>query len=297
MNIGQLIYFIEIVTSEFNISDAAERMHVSQSTMSKSILKFEKDEKVTLFIRRGKRLVGLTEKGKRFYHDAKRVIKDYDSMISNVQKEHKITGTVRVGIAPAVFVSYFSSILPKFKLDNPNIKVDVFELGGEELQQKLLLEKIDLAYMVAPIKFDSLQNSSLIKDYGAAVFNPEFFDFQDSLSISELAELPLVLLDNSFTIRDQLNTLFEYDNLTPNLLMSSKSENFLLNAVRSNKVVTVLPRAVLRGYRSDGLKVIPLKQLTWELFSSVYKKSDDLLTTKTRNIFDKQITKLNSYGI
>lgn len=47
MNITQLLYFINIVSYDFNISTAANKLHVSQSAVSKSINNFEKQENVT----------------------------------------------------------------------------------------------------------------------------------------------------------------------------------------------------------------------------------------------------------
>lgn len=293
MNITQLTYFVEVVASDFNISVAAEKIHVSQSTMSKSILTFEEEENVSLFIRHGKKLISLTEAGRKFYRDAKRVIRDYDNMLTNVHHQTEWAGKVKVGIAPAVLVAYFSNILPQFRLTHPDIKIIVSDVGGERLQQDLLLEKIDLAYPVAPIKYDSLDQKSLILDCGAAVFNPNLVNVPDPLTISELLKFKLVLLNQSFTIRDQLDSLLNYEKETPDILMESSSESFLLNACRTSPLVTVLPRSILRGYQTDDLKVIPLEQLSWELMSTTLRKNEDPLITKVRDYFDSAISKMN----
>ncbi|WP_158727549.1 LysR family transcriptional regulator [Levilactobacillus enshiensis] len=292
MNITQLTYFVEVVASDFNISVAAEKIHVSQSTMSKSILTFEEEENVNLFVRHGKKLVSLTEPGRKFYRDAKRVIRDYDNMLTNVHHQTNWVGKVKVGIAPAVLVAYFSNILPQFRLAHPDIKIIVSDVGGEKLQQDLLLEKIDLAYPVAPIKYDSLDQKSLILDCGAVVFNPKLVNVPDSLTISELLKFKLVLLNQSFTIRDQLDLLLSYEKTTPDILMESSSESFLLNACRTSPLVTVLPRSILRGYQTDDLRVIPLNQLSWELLSTTLKKNEDPLIAKVRDYFDTAIAKM-----
>jgi len=292
MNITQLTYFVEVVASDFNISVAAEKIHVSQSTMSKSILTFEDEENVRLFVRHGKKLVSLTAAGRKFYRDAKRVIRDYDNMLTNVHHQTAWAGKVRVGIAPAVLVAYFSNILPQFRLTHPDINITVSDVGGEKLQQDLLLEKIDLAYPVAPIKYDSLDQKSLILDCGAAVFNPKLVNVPDSLTISELLKFKLILLNQSFTIRDQLDSLLSYEKETPDILMTSSSESFLLNACRTSPLVTVLPRSILRGYQTNDLKIIPLEQLSWELLSTILKKNEDPLIAKVRDYFDSAISKM-----
>lgn len=292
MNIAQLYYFLEIVASDFNISLAAEKVHVSQSTMSKSILNFEEAEQIQLFTRHGKRITGLTNTGQTFYHDAKKVVRDYDRMMSNVHEKETWTGKVTVGIASAVLVSHFSSILPQFRLDHPQIKIEVHDQGGETLQQQLLLEKIDLAYVVAPIRYDSLDESSLIVDCGAIVYNPQLIQLPQDISIGELSKLPMVLLSTSFTIRDQLDTLFGVNHVTPNIVMESASESFLLHACRTQPLVTVLPRAILKGYQLQDLGIIPLPQLSWELLSTKSKKNDDPLVDKVRQLFDSAVIKM-----
>ncbi|MDT6979616.1 LysR family transcriptional regulator [Levilactobacillus zymae] len=290
MNIVQLIYFIEIVSSDFNISLAAEKVHVSQSTMSKSVLNFEETEQVKLFARHGKRLIGLTNEGKRFYRDAKKVVRDYNHMITNVHQRQQFSGKIRLGIASAVLVSHFAQILPEFILEHPDIRIEIDDDGGESLQQKLLLEKVDLAYVVAPLKYDSLEKKSLIRDSGALVFNPKLIKVTPDITIAALSRLPLILLNRSFTIREQLYTLFGYEKEAPNIVMSSSSESFLLNACRTQPLVTVLPRNILKGYQINDLSVVPFPQLSWELLSAVSKKNTDPLVAQVRRIFDQAVS-------
>lgn len=293
LNITQLLYFIEIVSSNFNISLAAEKGHVSQSTMSKSILAFEASENIQLFIRHGKRLVGLTPTGKNFYRDARKIIRAYNQMMSNIHAKQGLTGKITVGIASAVFVSHFSRILPQFQLEHPDIIVHVIRGGAEELQQQQLFGKIDLSYVVAPLRYDSLEKKSLITDSGAVVFNENLIKVSDPITMHELAKLPLILLSPKFTIRDQLDTLFNYENEAANVIMESSSENFILNACRAQPLVTVLPHSILKGYRADDLRAIPLCQLNWELISVVSKKNSDPLVNKVRQLFDEAIMKLD----
>lgn len=292
MNIAQLYYFLEIVASEFNISMAAEKLHVSQSTMSKTILNFEKSEQVQLFTRHGKRITGLTNSGQAFYRDSRKVVRDYSRMMSNVHEKDHWSGKISVGIASAVLVSHFSKILPAFRLEHPTIKVEVHDQGGEELQQQLLLEKIDLAYVVAPLRYDSLDQVNLITDCGAIVYNPQLVELPQPFTLDALAKFPMVLLTAKFTIRDQLDTLFRLQNIIPNVIMESSSESFLLNACRTQPLVTVLPRATLKGYPLQDLTSTPLEQLNWQLISTKSKKNDSPLVEQVRTLFDTAVKQI-----
>ncbi|MBA1434067.1 LysR family transcriptional regulator [Bombilactobacillus bombi] len=292
MNITQLIYFIEVVISNFNVSVAAQKLHVSQSTLSKAILNFEETQDVKLFIRHGKRLVDLTPIGRVFYRDARRVIRDYKHMLIHVQNKKNEGGKIKIGIVPAVLVAYFSTILPRFQLKFPKIKIKVHVIGGEELQQELLLEKIDLAYLVAPIKYESLNKNALVSGHGTLVFNPKLINISSNITISQIANLPLVLLDSTFTFREQLDDLFEYKGKVPNIIMDSNSENFLLNVCRSEPLVSILPSSILKGYDLHDLDTFDIKQLSWELVSSVLINQNNPLVVKVRQYFDNEIIKM-----
>ena len=64
MNFQQLRIIRETVRRNFNLTEAANALYTSQSGVSKHIKDLEDELGVELFIRRGKRLTGLTEPGK-----------------------------------------------------------------------------------------------------------------------------------------------------------------------------------------------------------------------------------------
>ena len=67
MKLQQLRCVYEIVNCNFNVSHAAENLHTSQPGVSKQIQLLEDEIKVKIFVRNGKRLVGLSEPGHYVY--------------------------------------------------------------------------------------------------------------------------------------------------------------------------------------------------------------------------------------
>ncbi|HEX5128559.1 MAG TPA: LysR family transcriptional regulator, partial [Usitatibacter sp.] len=63
MTLKQLRYFLAIVQSELNISQAARSLHVSQVAVSVQIHMLEEELAAPLFVRRGTRITALTESG------------------------------------------------------------------------------------------------------------------------------------------------------------------------------------------------------------------------------------------
>ena len=60
-----------VVAEELNTRKAAERLKVHQSTVSKGIRQFEKEQELTVFVREGKRIADLTPEGGRFLEHIK----------------------------------------------------------------------------------------------------------------------------------------------------------------------------------------------------------------------------------
>lgn len=289
MNITQLIYFNKVVYYEFNISLAANRLNVSQSTISKAINSFESSQDVKLFIRRGRRILGLTNKGKIFYRNSKKVVADYHRMMTEMHQAHKLLGTLKIGVPSVVYDALFSKFLPTFKLQHPEINLHMIIQGSDMLQDQLVLNKLDLAYIVAPVKYDVLITKQLISDGASILYNPKFFDLNQNMTISELSNYNFVLLSQGFALRSQIDSLFELNNQSPNVIINSTSESFLINSCRNNRVLTILPTAILQGYDISGLEKIPLKQIDWRLMTAKAVNNANPIVKPIQQEIDKLI--------
>src|SRR4051794_10675824 len=80
MNFQQLRIIRETVRQHFNLTVVAEKLFTSQSGVSKHIKDLEDELGVELFVRRGKRLVGLTDPGKELVHLVERILLDTENI-------------------------------------------------------------------------------------------------------------------------------------------------------------------------------------------------------------------------
>ncbi|MBP7856168.1 MAG: DNA-binding transcriptional dual regulator, O-acetyl-L-serine-binding, partial [Pseudomonadota bacterium] len=86
MKLQQLRCIHEVVKNGFSISKAAEALHTSQPGVSKQIQLLEEEVGLHIFIRHGKRLVGLSEPGQHVYQRINEVIREIKS-IKQVSEE------------------------------------------------------------------------------------------------------------------------------------------------------------------------------------------------------------------
>ncbi len=83
MTFEQLSDMIAVVEND-TFLEAAETLNISQSTLSKKIIKLERELNVKLFDR-SKRKASLTEAGRIFYEEACRLNQDYFEMLTRLK--------------------------------------------------------------------------------------------------------------------------------------------------------------------------------------------------------------------
>ncbi|MBP1040724.1 LysR family transcriptional regulator [Vagococcus sp. BWB3-3] len=279
MDIKQLRYFTAIVEHNYNLSHAATMLYISQPTLSMMINDFEKKEGVKLFKRERSRITGLTYIGERYYEDALKVLTVYHDMISNLHNNHTDNeGTITIGIPPLVLSVVFSTIMPTLILENPNMTIDVKELGAYQLKDELLLGNVDLAVLLAPAGF----NSQLVETYEIqhselAAFFSDKHDLAQKKNITwqDLNNRHLALFDDSFMINHFLTAAFGRHQVHPNILLTSGSWDYMLNAARINKeVATILPKPIQDLYQIEGVTCRPIEQpVIWTVILARLKKS------------------------
>lgn len=279
MEIKQLRYFTAIIQHNYNLSHAANMLYVSQPTLSMMINEFEKKEGIKLFQRERGRITGLTYIGERYYEDALQVLNIYNEMFSNLHNSHDHNeGTITIGIPPLVLGVVFSTIMPELILKNPNMTIDVKELGAYQLKDELLLGNVDLAVLLAPAGF----NSQLVETYEiqqselAAFFSDKHaLAHKKSIQWQDLNNQNLALFDDSFMIHHFLTAAFGRQQVHPNIILTSGSWDYLLNATRVNKEVgTILPKPIHDLYPIKGITCRPIeKPVVWTVILARLKKT------------------------
>ena len=105
MTLEQIDYFICAAQSR-TFFDAAEAMHISQSSLSKQIMKLEKELELTLWDR-SKRTAVLTPEGEFFYKEALKISRQYHRSLEAVYhfKDSKLLQALPSDQLPPLFRS------------------------------------------------------------------------------------------------------------------------------------------------------------------------------------------------
>ncbi len=228
MDIRQISYFSTIY-EENSMTAAAEKLHLSQPTLSSQLKILEEELGFPLFERRNRKLFP-TEEGRLLYENAKNLLNHYDSLMQTFQDlKEGVYDTLHIGCICSLVILAFPDIITDYRKQNPRCKVHVYENNTANLKELLDEGKIDLCIIKG--NFDSSLYCSLSldgifqseRDCLAAAGLPEYLDsFGDSISFARLKGVPLIV---QRTHEAALRNAFGVHNLIPNI--TSSHENII----------------------------------------------------------------------
>lgn len=150
MELRHLRYFVA-VAEELHFGRAAEKLHISQPPLSHQIQDLERELGVDL-LHRTRHFVGLTEAGRAFLEEARRILSDSDHAVATARKVGRgEAGHLSIGFGPFLATGFLGKIINAFLSLHPNIKLDLRPLQSSEQVEELTAGRIDVAFPILPV--------------------------------------------------------------------------------------------------------------------------------------------------
>jgi DNA-binding transcriptional LysR family regulator len=125
------------VAQELNFTRAAERLHMAQQAVSKSVAQLEKELGVEL-LERTSREVRLTEAGKALRADAREVVSAADAAFTRARDHGRgLAGSLRIGATPAVGPRVLRDLARALHRDAPELSIALREVRPGEIATAL----------------------------------------------------------------------------------------------------------------------------------------------------------------
>ncbi|MBY0562330.1 MAG: LysR family transcriptional regulator [Hyphomicrobium sp.] len=141
MFVRQMSYLVALAR-EKHFGRAAERCHVTQSTLSSGLKALERELDMRLVIREP-RFIGLTPEGERVVEWASQIISDYESLKQDVEGLRQgLKGILRLGVVPAAMPAVAKLTSP-FCAKYPNVAIDIESMSSVQIQSALDKFEID----------------------------------------------------------------------------------------------------------------------------------------------------------
>ncbi|WP_286162714.1 MULTISPECIES: LysR family transcriptional regulator [unclassified Carnobacterium] len=255
LNILQLYYFVNIVDCNFNLSLAAKKIHISQPALSQFISTVERDHEIELFNRKNSRLQGLTTAGKEVYEYAIKILALSDELDHIIHYESlRQKGTIRIGLPSLILETYFAAYFPKLSVENMEIQISISEDGSHALRQKLIKDDLDIAILIEPTLLDEKvyeQHTICFDEMVAFLSQNNPLAKKNCLNWRDLDKYPLATFNSSFMTHQLVSEKLEENHLDSQILFTSSSWSYLMDATQDTDIVTILPRPVEKHLNRD----------------------------------------------
>jgi len=244
MDLKRLRTFIA-VAEHGGVSQAAERLRVTQPALSRQLQDLQQELGVRLFELVGRRLL-LTGEGEELLLHCRALLSHANAF---AERAHSLargeTGVLRVAASPQMIESVFPSFFKEYARRHPGVHVRPVEAGA--VAQLALLERgeIHLAVGLEPGSDHRFATQALPPFHVLVAYSPSLPIRGDGeIDVPALADVPLLLLDRGFGTRKHFDAACRLARLEPSIFLESGAVHTLLALAEAGFGAAVVPDSV-----------------------------------------------------
>ncbi|WP_085992949.1 LysR family transcriptional regulator [Oceanobacillus senegalensis] len=284
MEIRQIQYFMEAAERE-HVTEAADALHVAQSSVSRQIGNLEDELGVELFIREGRR-VKLTPLGKIFYERVKQAINILDDAKKEVTEYlDPEKGTIRIAFPNSMAAHTLPSIISAFRARYPEAKFQMTNALHQDLIKGVINGDFNLA-MISPMpkkdKEKKINGTTLFSE-NIVVLLPLQHPLANkpSIHLQELKDDPFVVLTEGHKFRDQVVRSCNKAGFSPKISFEGENIDALKGLVSAELGVALMPEMTLVDNTPRSTVMVPLADTSLtRTVGIIYPAHRELLPTE-----------------
>ena len=260
MELRHLRYFVALAEC-LNFTRAAERVHITQSTLSHQIHQLEEEIGELLFERVGKRVL-ITERGELFLSYAAKALKEVDQGLGALKESSQgLTGKLRIGSTHTFNQGFLPECIATLHVRHPTVKVVASEFTADEIGDSLESGALDLGISYRPRTMGDLSFEPLYNEEMVLVVSPQHpLAGRKRIRLVELHRQPLVLLTEAFATRAMLDECFRACSAEPLVVVEMNTLAPMLALVERTQIGAIVSENALR--ERPGLRAVPLESPT-----------------------------------
>ena len=257
VEIRHLRYFLAVARAG-SFSRAADRLGISQPSVSQQMRELEANLRVSLFQRRGKRIL-LTSAGLIFQEHARAILRQLENFLDELSSDPgQVRGALHVGIVPWLDVALVPQLLGLFAARHPGVNVTVTEISSDDIETALEEGRLDVGLGFLTHHSPNLSYERLSSDEFALILpSGHRWWNRRMVHVSELHQQRLLQLPRSFLVRRTSDAICRSHQVRPRTVAEISAIETLLRSLAPLNAAALLPKVVLRG--TTGLKAVRLR--------------------------------------
>lgn len=293
MSFKELEYMIAIAETG-SVTKAASKLFISQSGLNQQLLKIEGELGTALFYR-SKKEMKLTQAGRIYIENARRVLKMNQNCISQI---HDLTdnpiGKISFGLPFEHGTSLFIDIAKEFSHAFPNVSITLREQPVLEMEEDIKSDKLDLAFVLESTKpsshyFDCVHLCSerlvlgIPKKHPMAQYAAPRGRALNTIRLEYFKNDPFALMFAGSTMRHVIDPLFEEAGYLPNIRYETHMNNVLFRLLQNGLCCTIIPESFVR--ESSNIAWFYPEQLpAWDWY--ILFSKDRILTSADKYLIE-----------
>ncbi len=264
MNFQQLRIVRETIRQDFNLTEVANALYTSQPGVSKHIKDLEDELGIEIFVRRGKRLLGLTEPGKELTEVVERILLDTQNLrriadqFASRETGHFVVATTHTQARYAL-----PKIIRWFKGDYPKVHLTLLQGSPREIAELLstgqadigiATEALDKVLELASFPFYSWHHAVIVPEGHPLINAPE-------ITLETLAEYPIITYHEGFTGRAHIDKGFADAGIVPDIVLSAIDADVIKTYVGLGLGVGIVASVAYDAEQDRNLVLLPVPDL------------------------------------
>ena len=259
MNFQQLRIIREAVRQDFNLTEVANALFTSQPGVSKHIKDLEEEIGVELFVRKGKRLLGLTPPGKELVPVVERILRDTQNLKTIADqfasKEH---GNLTIATTHTQARYALPEVIKQFKARYPHVHLALHQGGPSEIAEMLVqgVADIGIATEVLHVAPALAAFPSYSWHHGIIVPLDHPLAKVKELTLEGIAEYPIITYNEGYTGRAQVDRAFAKSDLHPDFVLSAIDADVIKTYVEVGLGIGIIASMAFNPAKDTGLKLL-----------------------------------------
>jgi DNA-binding transcriptional LysR family regulator len=221
---------------------AGEKLHVSQSAISRQVLLLEDELREPLFIRQGRGAIP-TRAGHTLIQLGRRLLEDLTATVGQIRDEHdELHGTLRIAGGMTVCLYVFPLLLKEFRRAHPRVEIKVITGATPRLIRQLRTGLADVALLTLPVEEPSFVVVPALREELMLVIPPDHpLAGGRRVSPKDLAMEPFVLFEPNSNTRRTVDRFFTRVGIEPRVVLETENVEILKALVASGMGLSIIP--------------------------------------------------------
>ena len=259
MNFQQLRYIRAAVQNDLNLTKGANELFTSLSGVSKQIKELEAELRIEIFVRRGKRLVGLTEAG----HGAAKVIDRLLQEADNLKRlSEQFVQADKGRLVLATTHNQANYVLPqalvRFSREFPEVEVELRQGSPIQVVEMLLRGEADIGMATEAIDGQAgLRTFPCFSWEHVAIVPPDHpLAALEAATLADLAQYPIVTYTPELTGRSKIDEAFERAELHADIRLTAVDADVIKTYVQLGMGVGIVAQMAVENGPGDAFAIV-----------------------------------------